>query len=214
MKNGLEKFVDTIKSNFSIGEPIFPKEILALFSYSRQQVYSYLKEAIKLNQIKRADDYYYIPKYETVFGIRIDNKPTYESIVNKKYLGDDKNVIGIYSGRTLENKLNISEQVPYTEEIVSNNTKKLLKKAMINNVNVVLRKPYVKITNENKKEYILLQLLTDIEKEMLNEKKNIIKIYIDESGISKKRVFSLSENFPSKTRKRLKEVFDEERRAS
>ena len=211
MKNGLDSFVEKIKSNFSTGEPIFPKEILALFSFSRQQVYSYLKEAIKLNQIKKVDDYYYIPKYENIYGVKIDNKPTYEAIVNKKYLGNNENVLGIYSGRTLENKLNISEQVPYTEEIVSNNVKVHIKKISINNINVILRKPYIKITNENRREYILLQLLSDIENEMLSEKKNIIKIYINESGLSKKKALSLSEKFPLKTRKRLREVIDEKR---
>ena len=208
----INKIIETIYKNFKVGEPIFPSEIIGLFNLSRQRIYLYLREGILTGQLKKEKDYYYIPKYETLYGIKIDNKPTYEAVVKKKYLGDDNNVMGVYSGRTLENKLNISEQVPFTEEIVSNRVKEPLKKTMINNVNVILRKPYTKITRENKKEYILLQLLTDIEQGMFEDKRDIIDIYIRASKISKEKVMQLSKKFPMKTRKRLLGVLNDKRR--
>lgn len=202
----MNKLIEKMYDTFEIGEPIFPKEILCLFKLSKQIIYLYLKEGLLLNQIKKRDKYYYIPKYEKVCGVEIDNQPTYEAIITKKYLGKDENIKGVYAGRTLENKLNISEQVPFTEEIVSNEVKEAMKKTKINGVNVILKKPYTKITKDNYKEYILLQLLNDIDKGMLEEKKDIVKVYIKKSKLSKDKAKRISKSFPMKARKRLEEV--------
>ena len=199
----MNKVISKIYNNFEIGEPIFPKEIIGLFDLSRQQIYLYLKEGIKLNQIRKSNNYYYIPKIENVCGIEDDNRPTYRRIIEKMYIKDKNKVYGIYAGRTLENKLNISEQVPVIEEIISNNTTRAIKEKEIDGNKIILKRPYIKITENNVNEYTLLQLFNDIDKNLLEDKVEIIQNYIVKNKIRKKEINKLIKKFPNKTKNKI-----------
>ena len=159
-----------------------------------------------LGEIKKGDNYYYIPKYEVVNGIENDNKPTYRSVIEKKYISNGVDIYGCYAGKTLEKRLNVIEQEPAIEEIVTNNTTRRIKEKIIEKNKVILRRPYMKITKDNCKEYELLQLLTDIDKEVLVKRKDRVKTYIKKSKLSLEKAKRISKNFPMKTRKRLKEL--------
>ena len=203
----MNKVIEKIKKNFSIGEPIFSSEILELNrDISRQMVYSYLKEGLNIGEIKKNEDYYYIPKIQEICGIKYDNIPSYKEIINKKYIKNKGKVYGVYSGRTLENKLNISEQVPFVEEIVSNKITKMRKDVMVGKNKVVLRKPFVKIDNNNIKEYTVMQLMNDSDINLLREKKFMIKNYIKKNKITKEELIRVGKSFPQKALKKLEEI--------
>ena len=111
-------FIERLKENFKIGEPIFIEDILSLFSnFTRAYVFRLLKRAEDAGElVKFSRGIYCLPK-KTFFGF---STLTSSVVANNKYITDGNLVYGVYSGLTLLNLFSISTQVPNVIEIVTN----------------------------------------------------------------------------------------------
>ena len=145
----------TIKSNFKINEVILLSDIYKL----QNQV----KESTIRKEIDRLIDKKYLQRIDngiyTLLSFSVTGKVKsvdINKVFEKKFISDYLETYGYYSGLTLLNRLGISNQIPNVKEIVTNKEKSRKRLVKINNFDVILRKPVIKITKEN---YLYLQFL-------------------------------------------------------
>ena len=155
-------YINTCEKN----EPIFIEEIKEYIMQfykeaDKEKIFNNIKEILnrlnKDNYIKTAfKGIYYIPK-KNVFGeLPLANN----KIIQYKYLTDKQgNIKGYITGANLFNKVGLTTQVPNVIDIVTNECKNN-NKYNNKNLNVIIRKPKIEITNDN---YKYLQLINLIE---------------------------------------------------
>ena len=196
-------FIQKIKDNYKIDEPIFIENILALFpEFTRAYVFRLIKQAETNGElIKFSRGVYYIPK-KTFFGY---STLTSSMVANKKYITDGKSVYGIYSGLTLLNQFSVSTQIPNVIEIVTNNEATRKRIVNIDGMRFVIRKSRFEITKDNYNYYSLLQFFLELGiNPILDEfAKQKIKEYIKDKGIKQEELIRLAMKFPAQTLKNL-----------
>ena len=196
-------FIQKIKDNYKIDEPIFIENILALFpEFTRAYVFRLIKQAETNGElIKFSRGVYYIPK-KTFFGY---STLTSSMVANNKYITDGKSVYGIYSGLTLLNQFSVSTQIPNVIEIVTNNEATRKRIVNIDGMRFVIRKSRFEITKDNYKYYSLLQFFLELGiNPILDEfAKQKIKEYIKDKGIKQEELIRLAMKFPAQTLKNL-----------
>lgn len=196
-------FIERIKDNFQINEPIFTQEILDLFSdYSRAQVFRFINTAKDRGEIVQFDKgIYYLPKM-TYFGM---SNISVDSVIEKKYLSNKNDNYGVYSGIRLLNMFSVTTQVPVVIEIVSNNESSKCRQITIKGRRFILRRSRFEINRDNVYEYVILQLFNDFSNEtkLNNISKKILLDFIKEKGITQKNLLDVALKFPAKTTQKL-----------
>lgn len=196
-------FIERIKENFQINEPIFTQEILDLFSdYSRAQVFRFINTAKDRGEIVQFDKgIYYLPKM-TYFGM---SNISVDSVIEKKYLSNKNDNYGVYSGIRLLNMFSVTTQVPVVIEIVSNNESSKCRQITIKGRRFILRRSRFEINRDNVYEYVILQLFNDFSNQTkLNDlaKKKLLE-FMEEKGVTVQKILELSLKFPANTIKKL-----------
>lgn len=193
--------------NCEKNEPIFIediKEYIMQFYHEnkKERIFNNVKEILnrlnKENVIKTAyKGIYYIPK-SNIFG----EIPLAKSkIIQYKYLVDKLgNINGYVTGAYLFNKIGLTTQVPNVLDIVTNeckNNNKYVNKYL----NVVIRKPKIKINNENYKYLQLIDLIENkdniyVEVDNMDE---IIYNFIQESKLEFEKILKYARETKSKS---------------
>ena len=169
---------------------------------NKYKIFNNIKEILnrlnKKNVIKTAyKGIYYIPK-TNVFG----EMPLAKSkIIKYKYLEDKLgNIKGYITGANLFNKVGLTTQVPNIIDIVTNECKNN-NKYTNKNLNVTIRKPKIKINNENYKYLQLIDLIEnkdDIYVEVENMD-DIIYDFIQENDLLFEKIIKYARETNSKT---------------
>ena len=193
--------------NYKKNEPIFIEDIKAYIMNfytdgNKYKIFNNIKEILnrlnKKNVIKTAyKGIYYIPK-TNVFG----EMPLAKSkIIKYKYLEDKLgNIKGYITGANLFNKVGLTTQVPNIIDIVTNECKNN-NKYTNKNLNVTIRKPKIKINNENYKYLQLIDLIEnkdDIYVEVENMD-DIIYDFIQENDLLFEKIIKYARETNSKT---------------
>lgn len=204
-------FIEKIIENYGYDTPILTKDILSLFSsYTKAYIFRLIKSAEETKElISYSRGIYYIPR-KTCFG---QSSIYSNQVIEKKYIKDNENVYGIYSGLYLLNEFGITEQVPNIIEITTNNEATRKRTITIGKKKYILRKSRCEITDDNYSSYTLVQLFYDMNKDdKLSDLANLqIGRYIRQNNITKEKLLSIAIYFPLKTYKKMIEsgVFDE-----
>ena len=137
-------FEEKMNKIFKKNEPIFIEEILdAIKEYSRAYTFRQIKKMEEDGTIVRfTQGVYYLPT-ETEFG---RSTISIHQILNRKYLNDNDEIFGVYSGLILQNMFGVTTQVPNVLEIVTNKETTRCRKIMIKGREFILRKSRIKIT--------------------------------------------------------------------
>lgn len=196
-------FIERLKEKFNTNEPIFTEEVLELFpDFSRAQVFRFIKKAKDDNEIVQYDKgIYYIPR-KTFLGY---SSISADTVIEKRYLRNEGNIYGVYSGIKLFNNFSMTTQMAAVIEIVTNNESAKYREIQIKNRRFILRRSRCKIDKDNAAAYTVLQLFSEFgNKDKLNEnaKRRLIE-YMRVAGVTKEKLFNLSMRFPSKTVKNL-----------
>jgi len=86
--------------------------------FSRAYVFRLLKEAASKGELLKFEKgVYYVPT-STMYG---KSNLALEQVISKKYIKDKDDVFGIYSGLMLKYNFSMTNQVPMTIEIITNN---------------------------------------------------------------------------------------------
>lgn len=132
-----------------------------------------------------------------------------ETVAVHKYITRKGKRIGYYSGYTLANRMGLSTQVPFTEEITSNYAPASVRKLTIKNRKYIVRRPIVEVTEDNVTVLELLDCLKDIEKCAEEEPEvcgRILTEYAKRHDITKAMIDKFIENYPLKIYKAIYET--------
>ena len=149
---------------------------------------------------------YYIPK-TNIFGEKASISA--DTVALHKYVSRRGKRVGFYSGYTLANRLGLSTQVPFKEEIISNYAPAPVREIMIQNRKYVIRRPAVEVTEENAYVLQFLECLKDIDKsaeEDINKCGKILTDYAIKHKITKEQVDRFLEYYPIKIYKAIYET--------
>jgi hypothetical protein len=128
-------------------------------------------------------------------------------VAEYKYITNGDKIYGYYSGYTFANQLGLCLQVPYKEEIVTNNTTAIAREVKVGNIPFYIRRAKVTVTKENRNVLQLLDLLKDVEEYTdyccEEEAPDIIRRHILRNKILRTDVDKYIENFPLKTYKSI-----------
>ena len=188
-------FMQRLKEQFNVNEPIFTEEIMQLFpEYSRMQVFRFINKAEEDKEIIRyTKGVYFIPKM-TEFGM---STITAGDIARKKYIGWKEDVYGIISGIKLLNDFAVTTQLPAIVEIVTNNETSRGREITIKNRRFILKKSRVEINKENAAAYTVLQLFDEFGKETKLDEyaSGLVSKYVRQQGVTKAQLLNLAANF-------------------
>ena len=122
---------------------------------------------------------YYLPGKVNLKGLTPVSAST---VARCKYVSQKGKVKGYYSGYTFANQIGLSLQVPYVQEIVTNETSAKVREIDIGGQKFLIRKPKAFITEENCFVLQFLDFLSDIDKyidgtaaDVLSKLKKLIK---------------------------------------
>ena len=158
----MKKLLSYLHSRYKEGEPIFIKDI-KIDGLSKSTIRVYFKRLVDSGKIrKKINGIYYFPLFFKEFDnseLSIDE----DSIIFRKYICKDEKIFGYYTGSTFANICHVSVQFPFVKSIRTNNTTSIKRTIKIGNFTYIIRKSYVKITNENFRVLQLLDLLKDLD---------------------------------------------------
>ena len=191
--------IDYLLKKYGTNKPILTEELVVPeISYDnlRKQLSRYNSQGIIE---KYSQGVYYIPK-ETIIG---RSTLSIDDVINRKYITNDNDIYGFYSGLSFYNKLGISTQVPFVYEIVTNKEKSRVREITLKNQKIILRKPYVKINKNNYLENQFLDFINNANSNDLSDNVDVLKKYIKDNNLNKNVILDLITYYPSKTSKKL-----------
>ena len=187
---------------FGYNQPFSISEI-EYKDFSRTWKYNCIVELCQKGEVVHLErDVYYVPK-KNKFGI-VPFDPM--KIIEKKYINDNENVQGYYSGKYLLYQLGISKVKPKTIEIYSNSETQRSKVVNISGKRLLLHKPRTKIDKHSAPVLCFLELMNGIDTETLDEyKRKLITDYITDNRITQRQITKYIPYFPDKTCRNLNE---------
>jgi len=191
--------IDYLLKKYGTNKPIITEELsIPEISYDnlRKQLSRYNSQGILE---KYSQGVYYIPK-ETILG---RSTLSIDDVINRKYITNDNDIYGFYSGLSFYNKLGISTQVPFVYEIVTNKEKSRVREITLKNQKIILRKPYVEINKNNYLENQFLDFINNANSNDLSDNIDVLKKYIKDNNLNKNVILDLITYYPSKTSKKL-----------
>lgn len=191
--------IDYLLKKYGTNKPIITEELsIPEISYDnlRKQLSRYNSQGILE---KYSQGVYYIPK-ETILG---RSTLSIDDVINRKYITNDNDIYGFYSGLSFYNKLGISTQVPFVYEIVTNKEKSRVREITLKNQKIILRKPYVNINKNNHLENQFLDFINNANSNDLSDNIDVLKKYIKDNNLNKNVILDLITYYPSKTSKKI-----------
>ena len=192
-----------LKDNYTLGEPIFQNDI-KIDGMTDANLRYHFKKLTDSGIICRFEaGIYYFPK-TNILGEKMVLSA--ETVAIHKYIMRKGKRIGYYSGYTLANRMGLSTQVPFTEEITSNFAPAQVREITIKNRKYIVRRSTIEITDENAKVLQFLECLKDIEKcaeEELEICGQILTKYAIDNSITKQDVDRFIGKYPMKIYKAI-----------
>lgn len=196
---------DYLIENYKAYEPIFTSDIdLDIPGNSLRPM---LKDLVDSGKLCRYDaGVYYLPGDMKLKGLVPISAST---VARCKYVNQKGKVRGYYAGYTFANQMGLSLQVPFVQEIVSNEASAKVREIEIKGQRFLLRKPRAVITEENYKVLQFLDFLVDFDKYLDGSVENVptrlIQIIKDEN-ITKNIIDTYISLYPTKVYKNMYET--------
>lgn len=187
---------DYIITNFDKDEPIFLAELPGI---SRESVRQEMKRLTDEGKIERLYNGVYYLAYTTILGTK--GKISIDKFIKKRYLEVNGRIFGYITGLQLANMYGFTTQNPYCYEVCSNEASTKQRKLEIDGRQIIVYKPVVNITNENKGALQFLELMSNIDKYSEvsgNEFAAKIKAFIDRVEVDFEQVKKYLSLFPDK----------------
>ena len=191
--------------NFKPYEPIFTADIdIDMVGNSLRPKLKELCDSGKLCRYEAG--VYYLPGKMKLKGL---TPISASAVARSRYVNRRGKVRGYYSGYTFANQIGLSLQVPYVQEIVTNEASAKVREIDIKGQKFIIRKPKAEVTEENVYTLQFLDFLSDIDKYMDGSSENILdkleKIIKDEK-ITKELIDTYISLYPTKVYKNLYET--------
>ncbi len=200
----MKEMVDILEECFGRDEPILASDIAEAFpDLPRRTLHERISRAIeKGNLVRYEQGVYYIPSS----GVLGQSELSPIKVIIRKYLRSASGErCGFWSGATLDNALGISEQVPNSYEVVTDNTAVAQRTITVGGyVKCVVRKSRVPAASTSEAALQLLDVLSrrrpaTLDAEQRSKLAGLCK------GLDKAELMRLSLSYPQKTTRRLVE---------
>lgn len=194
---GNMKLINTLQKQYGANEPIFFDEIAKVGkNYTRARIYQLINAALDSGTLARFGyDCYYIPT-KTPFGQSLLNP---RRVIEKKYVQDNGEIYGYYTGLMLLNMFGITTQMPNVIEIYTNNEATKSRRVNINNQTVIVKKARTKIDKNNYRQMMILELFNIMDKDSINaQTSQKIIDYMKSNGITIKDVMQYADKVPAR----------------
>lgn len=189
--------VKCLKTQYGENAPIFFEDIANVCSgYTRGRVYQLIDAAMNSGLLAKAGyDCYYIPT-TTPFGKSLLNP---RKVIEKKYISNNDEVYGFYTGLVLLNSFGITTQMPNVIEVFTNNEATKSRRVTINNQTIIVKRARTTINNSNYKEMMLLELfnLADIRSIDARATQKIVD-YMKQNNISVQGIMKYAKFVPAR----------------
>ena len=187
---------DYIVSNFEKDEPIF---LVELPGKSPESIRQEMKKLTDEGKIERLYNGVYYRSYETILGTK--GKVSVDKFIQKRYLEANGAISGYITGIQLANMYGFTTQNPSCYEVCSNEASTKQRKLDIDGRQIIVYKPVVEISPENKGALQFLDLMSTIDRysEIQGEEfVKKIKNFISLAGVDFKEVKKYIGLFPDR----------------
>ncbi|ESL03987.1 hypothetical protein GCWU000282_01155 [Catonella morbi ATCC 51271] len=150
---------DYILNNYKNGEPILISE---LPSSSKDYLRQEMKKLVDEGKLERLYNGVYFLPYLTILGTK--GRISIDKYLDKKYLYVNGKTSGYITGLQLANKYGFTTQNPSCYEICSNEATTKQRKMNVDGSTIIVYKPVVNITENNKFALQFLDLMSVIDK--------------------------------------------------
>ncbi len=149
------EFLDYLLSKYGYNEAVFLND-LVFKGYSTPWIKKAIANLCEEEKLMRFDKgVYYIPT-ETILG---KSKLDPRKVIAKKYLNQDNQAIGYFSGSVFINMLGLSTQMPNTMEIYTNNERATVREVSVGKLKIILLRARANICNKNVSTMCFLKLM-------------------------------------------------------
>ncbi len=191
--------------NFKPYEPIFTADIdIDMVGNSLRPKLKELCDSGKLCRYEAG--VYYLPGKMKLKGL---TPISASAVARSKFINRRGKVRGYYSGYTFANQIGLSLQVPYVQEIVTNEASAKVREIDIKGQKFIIRKPKAEITEENVYTLQFLDFLCDIDKYLDGSSDNIldkVEKLIKDENITKELIDKYISLYPTRVYKNIYET--------
>lgn len=150
---------DYILCNFKKDEPIFLSE---LPGKSKDSIRQEMKKLADEGKVERLYNGVYFLSYTTILGTK--GKVSIDKYIRKRYLSVNGKAAGYITGIQLANMYGFTTQNPSCYEVCSNEASTKQRKLDIDGRQIIVYKPIVEVTDENKSSLQFLDLMSVIDR--------------------------------------------------
>lgn len=150
---------DYILANYQKDEPIFLAE---LPGRSRESIRQEMKKLADEGKVERLYNGVYYLYYTTILGTK--GKVSVEKFVQKRFLNVNGEISGYITGLQLANMYGFTTQNPSCFEVCSNEASTKQRKYDVDGRKIIVYKPVIDISKENKGALQFLDLMSTIDK--------------------------------------------------
>ena len=191
---------------YGYDEPIFSNQVKEDLTMNPNTVRQQFKRLTDKGQIEKVrNGLYFIPKKQPLFGSPVLNV---ERIIQRKFLENKNKVTGYITGTNFANQLGLTSQTAAVATVVTNITSSIKREITFYNNKVIIKKPRVRVTNENYRLLQVLDLLNDYDscsEKSLTEGASAIKYYLSGISLEKEELDSYMAAYPIKTKLKVYE---------
>ena len=194
--------IDYLEENYERTTPIFVSDI-QYQNRSRSWLYKQLALLCAQGKLCKFDKgVYYLPEMNRLGLNRILSS---YAVAEKKYIGEEENTIGYYSGITLLNSLGLTTQMAGTVTICTNKQKTRKRIVDVGNARIILRKPRTTVDSYNVNTMRLLDVVTDLPEYELSKDDNVKRIisFMKIQSIKSEDIKNMVGFYPDVTSKKL-----------
>lgn len=187
---------DYIITNYKTGEPIFLAE---LPGKSKESVRQEMKKLADNGKVERLYNGVYYLSYTTILGTK--GKVSIDKFIQKRYLEVDGHIAGYVTGIQLANMYGFTTQNPSCYEVCSNEATTKQRRLDIDGRQIIVYKPVVDVTDENKASLQFLDLMSTIDKysEISGEElKGKLREFVSTIGVDFEQVKRYISLFPDR----------------
>lgn len=191
-----------LEKEYGENEAIFAKDIV-FEDYSKPWIKKELSKLCKEDKLTRYDKGVYYIATKTLLG---KSMLDYKKVIMKKYIENNNDIFGYFSGITFLNMLGLSTQMPNKLEIYTNNESANIREVTVGGKEVVLRRARTDVTSENASVLSFLELMNYTDADFYDkEKVKIITNFIKERKITRSQITQYAKYYPDKVMRTLVE---------
>ena len=193
-------------NKYEKGTPIFLSDV-DIPEMKAVSVRQQINKLVKNGQIKRFDTgIYYLPQ-ESIF--LSGSSLSVDEVIRRKYLLEKGESCGYVGGIVFANRIGLTTQVPGKYEIYTNKATTDLRETSMAGISIIIRRPYVKINENNVKVLQFLDLLkevSDISELIGRELRDRLLEYMKRSGIAFSTIEPYLRYYPDRIYKNMYEA--------